>query len=353
MAWGLLFIFFGMIWNGISLAQTLPDPPSPDTAAVSSPNPQTSEEDLFKKKTEKPEENVILTDERKEEIREKIQKALNFKNFKDAFTLLSSIPSEDRKEKESYMLSILQVYNKIEKEDAENAALFKKQDDLPKSAQKKRDSLYKEAQAAFLDDRKDITKDLVIHSLYVDRQFFKSKKFLEYVFDLKVGMYKVENMEAKYWNRSSTSFYGGNYLSAIEDLNILAYIERNNPAVYERLGSSYYMSGQKKQAISAWETAMFLDPNNKDLQKLIDKTKELLAKEEEETRLRAEKAVQEVEQETTEGETQLMGVYPKKEQAYSAANEYRKQGFEPIVEEREDGRWIIKVPKAQLKKEGK
>ncbi|MBT6121686.1 hypothetical protein HOH45_09525 [bacterium] len=297
-------------------------------------------------------EKKDLTDDEIGELNDLYNRAVREKNFAKQLDVLQKLPEDAISAKQNIQIAQLELFHKVEVEDKENSELFKTDGDVSKSLKVRLSGIYREAQQLYIDGEKKIARDMLIHSIYLHRRFFKAKKFLEYGFDLKVGSYKVENMESKYWNRSSISFYGGNYLSSIDDLEILTYLDRKNQEIYDRLGSSYYMSGQKKKAIGAWETSLFLVPDNEELDDLIDKTKKLLKEENEDNkrRLAERKASEKQDEETVDVETQLMRVAAKRDQAYSYAQELKAQGFSAIVEELENGKFAVKVPKSELNK---
>lgn len=297
-------------------------------------------------------EKKDLTDDEIGELNDQYNRAVREKNFSKQLDVLQKLPESSISTKQKIQIAQLELFHKVEVEDKENSELFKTDGDVSKSLKVRLSGIYREAQQLYIDGEKKIARDMLIHSIYLHRRFFKAKKFLEYGFDLKVGSYKVENMESKYWNRSSISFYGGNYQGAIEDLEILTYLDRKNQEIYDRLGSSYYMSGQKKKAIGAWETSLFLVPDNTELSDIINKTKKLLKEENDENkrRLAERKASEKQDEETVEVETQLMRVAAKRDQAYSYAQELKAQGFSAIVEEMENGKFAVKVPKSELNK---
>ena len=120
-----------------------------------------------------------------------------------------------------------------------------------------------------LNDNKDLTKDTLIQSLYIDRKNFVSKQLLERNLDLPLGSYTVENIEAKYWKNSQIFLYSGQPLQAVDNLKVLANFDPENESIFERMGSAYYMSGQPKEAINAWKRALYLNPDNKTLETFI------------------------------------------------------------------------------------
>ncbi|MDH5751180.1 MAG: tetratricopeptide repeat protein [Deltaproteobacteria bacterium] len=69
-------------------------------------------------------------------------------------------------------------------------------------------------------------------------------------------------------------FFKGRYEQALEQ--ILQSIQRNpnNPQAYTMLGSLYYKMNWKSMALKYWERALELDPDNKELNELVDRMQE-------------------------------------------------------------------------------
>jgi tetratricopeptide (TPR) repeat protein len=168
---------------------------------------------------------------------------------------------------------------------------------------------------------------------------------------LKTGTYKVENMENKYWDMSSTHFYGGNYELALEDLKLYNLLDKDNPQTYERIGSCYYMMGDKKNAIENWNTSLFLDPDSQTIKAAIERTKQLMEEEKDANKERKKQREDRQKQAgAISGDTQLLGVFPSQSKAYAYAQKLREQGMTASVEETDGGKWAVKVPKSQIKK---
>ena len=51
-----------------------------------------------------------------------------------------------------------------------------------------------------------------------------------------------------------------------------------------------------------------------------------------------------------ESETQLLGVFPSRTQAYSYAQKLQKQNMNAIIDELDNGKWAVRVPKNEIKK---
>lgn len=301
------------------------------------------------KKFEDINKDIDVTDDELFELRNQYRKALQQKRFVDAMTILQKIPFKEwsKTDKDNYLT--FKIFDRVETEFSEESSVFEKEEELEAGIQAMIKKLYRESQSAIVEGKMEPARDLLIHIVYLHRRNFRAKKLLELTFDLKTGSYKVENMENRYWNNSSTHFYGGNYAEAVQDLEVLALFDHENPDIYERLGSSYYMMGEKQKAIDAWNSALFFKPGNKQLQDVVSKTKVLLEEEKQEQILR-EQARKEIRggPEIKKENLQMLGVFPTRDKAYTYAKDLRTQGFTVVVEEQENGRWAVMVPKSQM-----
>jgi len=284
-----------------------------------------------------------LSDDELFQLEQKYKDAMATKKYDEALPLLLQMPESSMSRPRRAEKQMLTTFQVVEARVASSSSMFQKDDELDDATKKSIQKLYKQAQSALIDNQLDLAKDVLIHVLFIHRQNLRAKLLLEEALDLKSGAYKIENMESKYWNKSSIAFYGGNYQQAVDVLQALSYFDKDNPLVYERMGSSYYMMGEKEKAISAWNTAVFLDPSNKEIEDVIKKTQELIA--EEKAAAKEQKTKAKAAQSVNLAETQLMGKFPKQDQAYDYANTLRKQGTEAIVTEEDDGKWAVRVPK--------
>lgn len=288
----------------------------------------------------------VLTEEQILDLTRDYETQLKRKQFEEALKVLEQIPERsytpDMKQDKTKLL----MFKTIEIEVAQTAATFGKEDELDDYVKQAIGRLYKEAQSAYLDDNPAVVKDLLVHIIYLHRRNTRAKKFLENAFGLKTGSYKVENMEDKYWKRSETAFYGGNYEQAVESLQILTYFDRENRLIYERLGSAYYMQAKRKEAIEAWKTAVFLSGGkNKDLDLIITKTQKLIDEDEKKmVALQKEREERRKKTSATRGEMKLMSVFPTETAAYNFAADLKKNGLEAVVEELDNGKFAVKVP---------
>lgn len=310
------------------------DKPEPDVVSTKSVT-------VAPKKDTRP----LLEEEVLYQLQQEYEKAVKAKQFDEMLTVIYKIPESQRTKEQVRNEERLLIFDQVIKDLEAESADFFKEDDLDDDTRRAVKRLYAEAQLALLRDEDELARDLLIQVLYLHRRNYKAKKLLEYALDLRPGGYSVENVEKKYWDKSSVLFYGGNYDQAVDSLKVLTYINKDNSLVYERMGSSYYMLGLKKEAIGSWNTASFLDPDNKELPKIIEKTEKLMAKEaeEEQAKLQAKKA--EKKQKKADVEYQKMGVFPTETKAYNYAAQMRNQGLDPLVEENDEGKWEVLIPK--------
>ncbi|NBV41250.1 hypothetical protein EBR96_00550 [bacterium] len=285
---------------------------------------------------------VELSDDELFQLQQKYKDLMATKKFDEALATIEKLPESTLSRPQKQEFQTLRTFRVVEERVASSSSLFQKDDELDEATKKSVQKLYKEAQAALLNSQQELAKDILIQVLFLHRQNLRAKILLEEALDLKSGAYKIENMEAKYWNKSSVNFYAGNYQQAVDVLTALSFFDKDNPVVYERMGSAYYMMGEKEKAISAWNTCLFLDPSNKDLEEVIKRTQELIAEEKEAAKAQKAKPRS---QNVIQGETQLMGKFPNQNQAYDYANTLRKQGVDAVVSEEDDGKWAVRVPK--------
>jgi len=288
-----------------------------------------------------------LTEDELFQVQQNYTDAISQKRFEDALGLVERIPTKDLSRQQREEKAVLRRFRDVETKVSESSSLFQKDDELDDATRKSIQRLYREAQSAVLNKQDDLAKDLLIHTLFLHRQNLRAKTVMEDILELRTGGYKVENMEEKYWKQSSILFYGGNYSQAVEILRALTYFSKDNPVIYERMGSCYYMLGESQNAISAWNTAVFLNPDNKELQPLIAKVQKLI--EEEKIREKEKRKVVREAKKVPEGDLQLMGMFPAQNKAYDFASKLRSQGMDPIVTEEDNGKWSVKILKPQAK----
>ncbi|MCP4049175.1 MAG: hypothetical protein GY730_00495 [bacterium] len=291
-----------------------------------------------------------LKEEEIYDLQKEFESLIKRKQFSKAFEVLTKIPKKSYTRQNKDMRPHLLMFNTIEEEVSEGSGAFGKEEDLEEGLRQTVIRLYKEAQLAYIEGRKDVVRDLLIHILFLHRRNVKAKKLLDYGLGLKLGSYKVEDMENKYWKVSDVYFYGGNYEKATEALNILTNFDRENPVIYEKMGSAYYMMARRKKAVEAWKTALFFGSREKTaIEESIKKTQELIKLDQEAVKKRERERKNRKKAEKIKGEVQLMRVTVQKEQAYSYAADLKKNGLNAFVEEMANGKFAVKIVKNSTK----
>ena len=330
----------------------LGEPPNWDeieTQPMTDTTVKTTENIIIEQELPAQEKTQHLHEDALDLARKTYERLLKQKQFSKALTNLEKIPTPQRRRSEKKVYEQLDLFKNIEEESENQSNLFNEEDELNDQQKAIVKKLYREAQHALINEKKDLAKDLLIHIVYLHRRNFKAKRLLERGLDMRTGDYKVENIEDKYWTKSRTYFYGGNYEKATNVLKTLTFFDKENTQIYERLGSSYHMSGENKKAVEAWRTAQFLDPTNKTLDIFIKKAEETINDEKKQAKLRRLERKSKINETKNTTKTtqplQLLGVYSKQTQAYSYAQKLKAQGLKGIVEELDNGKWAVKVPK--------
>lgn len=292
----------------------------------------------------------ILTEEDIATLRKKYQDALTQKQFPEALINFAKLPTASLNRKDLAYGQQLRLFARIDAEMATANPLLLKEGDVDEETKKSGIRWYKEAENALLLGNNPLAKDLLIQILYTQRWHFRAKKLLEYGLDLPAGTYKIEDMITKYDEKSRISFYGGNYSAAVEALTTLLLFRQEDPLLYERLGSSYYMMGEGKKAIEAWNTALFFNPNNKELEAVVARAKVTVDEAAKEAKEREKNRKKTTEAKAAPTETQTFGIFRTQNEAYNFAGELKKKGMVPIVEETDNGKWAVKVPVSQIQK---
>lgn len=293
-----------------------------------------------------PTADVLLSDEELE-IRRKIERSLKQKQFDKVQETLQLIPASVRTPEDHKMLDKLSLFSQIEQLEKDEESQFKKGETVDEQVMKDINRLYRSAQAEYLNNRPDLARDLLIQSLYKDRKNFKSKKFLELGLNMPLGSYKVENVEEQYWKSSLINIYSGYPAKAVEDLKVLEVFDPENPEIFKRMGSSYYSMGQPKEAVQAWKRALYLEPENKDLEKFIENAQDEITRQERLAKAQMNKKADKPKEGKPTIDMQVLRITTDSNVAYSYAQEVRKQlpGIEVVVEEQENGKWAVMIPK--------
>ncbi len=286
-----------------------------------------------------------------EDVRKLLLTALKTYQYPDALNLINSLPTDRLTQSDAALKGRLGVVVTVDQSEDNSAKIIQGDDDLDPEDKETIKRLYREAQRVFIAGDDALAKDLLIQVVFISRRNFKAKQFLKLGFGLDTGAYQVEDKQTKFWEQSSVFFYGGNYERAVNVLKMLAVFDPKNSKVHERMGSAYYMLSQKKEAIDAWTTALFLDPNNKTLAHFISETEKALATDKEAARLAREEKKNRKKDATSgvgEGvEMQLLGVFPTQAKAYTYAQKLKEEGQAPVVEQMDNGKWSVSVPKSK------
>lgn len=268
--------------------------------------------------------------------------------FDKALETAQKIPSNLQSPKQQNDIKFLIIFDDIKKEEEKEFEKFGKDESMEPELRKTINRLQREAKKNILIQENDLAKDILIQSIYLDRKNFISKKLLEKCLGLPIGSYKVENIEAKYWKDSLVSLRSGLPDESIKALTVLKSFDQKNPEIFERLGSAYYLAGLVDDAIKAWETALFLNPDNSTLKSFIDNAKVQQKKDQEEIKAflaRKENNSSKVAKRSNV-EMQVLRVINSLEKATSYAQSVRESqpGVEVIVEEDDNGKYVVKIP---------
>lgn len=327
---------------------------SPIYGMAEIPNPQENKEivneNMYEELAEVPTENA-LSDQELHKNRQKTERLIKQKQFNKILDQINQIPTDSRFVNETKMKESILMFQEIEKLEALNNKLFKKDESMNEDTVKSINRLYKGAQLSYLQDKYSLSKDMLIQLLFVDRKNFKAKKFLEKGHQSPVGTYKVENVEARYWKTSLINLYSGYPQKAAEDLQVLAAFDPENSQIFERMGSAYYSMGEPKKAIDSWKRALYLNPKNTDLKTFITNAEKEVQHQSKLAKEFTNRKKTQKKEKSKEVEWQLLRIVRESNQAYSYAQEVRQEmpGIEVSVEETDDGKWAVKIPKPQKK----
>lgn len=287
------------------------------------------------------------------QLRKKIEQAKEQKRFDTVEELILKVPTEERTEDERFMWGKIQIFKAVEKEEKEESSMFRKETALDARVVASVKRLYQGGQAAILNKKDSLAKDMLIQSLFLDRGNYKAKKLLEKALGLPVGSYLVEDVEAKYWKTSLINFYSGYPEKAVEDLKVLEYFAPQNPDVFKRMGSAYYSMGETTLAVQSWKRALYLDDKDEKLKEFIKSATEEIDNQSKDIKEQLARRDKVKAEKKAEGDAVTLGVYRTATQAYSFAQEVREKqkGANVEVVEQEDGRWAVQIIKNSGKKE--
>lgn len=287
--------------------------------------------------------------------RMKISTHLKQKQFEKAREVYQTIDNQwlsDRERKDKEQLA---YFYQVTQERLENERQFGKDESLSLGTRRAVTRLQREGKRFILEEKSALARDMLIQSLYLDRKNVESKLLLERVLDMPVGTYRVENIEKKYWDDSLTQLRVGYPQNAIEALQVLSYFDPKNPIIFERMGSAYYLAGNIDKAIQSWKRALYLNPNNPDLKGFIANAEEAYERQKKESQafFAQKKKEQEADTPALTGPLQTLRVVNDATEAYSYAQEVRKQlkGTPVQVDELENGKWAVRIPLKKATKE--
>lgn len=270
--------------------------------------------------------------------------AIDEKRYSDALTILNNKADEKRTVPEKELIKSLGIVLDVNDYAWPKNSMAMKEDEVDPEIIKKVAKYMTAADQNFLKGRKDISRKILLQVLFIYPDYPKARFFLSKGYQLPPGSYKVSDQVVRLLKRSDNFFYGGNYLKSASDLEVLAILERDNAIVYEKLGSAYYMMNLKQKAIDTWTTALFFNPDNSQLEELIENTKVLLQEDAMEgnplEQANAAKVVIE--------DPQVMGVFKRQSEAFGLMKDLREQGLTVGIVENEDGKWVVQVSRKEL-----
>ena len=270
--------------------------------------------------------------------------AITEKRYNDALTILNNKEEEKQTVPEKELINGLEVVIDVTALEWPKNSMAMKEDEVDPDVIKKVNKYFNESVKNYLNGRTTVARKILLQILFIYPDYPKAQYFLAKGFKMPPGTYKVKDQVLSLIKRSDNYFYGGNYLKSAEDLEVLAILERDNPVVFEKLGSAYYMMNNKQKAVDTWTTALFFNPDNAQLEEMINTTKEVLLKEAEEgsplEKANANKVVID--------DPQVMGVFKRQSEAFELMKELRNQGLTVAIKENDDGKWAVQVSRKEL-----
>lgn len=293
----------------------------------------------------------VAPNEAQKKILADLHKNIEFGNFDKSRELLKKLPDLVLSKKEKQIKKTLTILKKVDQSEKDNDQFFRESDAIPSIIEKAVKKLYKEGAVALAQGKLTTARDMLIHSLYLDRQNYRAKKLLELGLDLPVGSYAIENIEKKYWKLSLQNIYSGLPDKAIESLEILSALTPTNPEIFKKMGSAYYMKGDPDKAVTAWQRALYLNPDDTNLQKFIENAKKEVSRQNKflDTHLVYSKSLQEGKagKEVDVSKMVVLRVATDPNVAYSYAQQVKEEmdGIDVSVEETSPGKWSVMIPK--------
>lgn len=297
---------------------------------------------------EEPVQTIPVTEDMLE-ILDEYDSLIKRKQFSKANETLSNIPLAALNKKQRHQKKMLDIFEAINADKAENERQFGKDESLDDSVMRTIKRLQRQSKLYILEGKKTLPKDLLVQSLYLDRKNFESKQLLDRCLDLPLGSYQVENIEKKYWNDSLIQLRSGMPSKSVDSLQMLANFDPENPMIFERMGSAFYMSGQIKKAVDAWKRALYLSPSRTDLKTFIANAEKEVTRQEALAKAYFDNKTKASEKNTVSSDTpmQVLRVVNDSNTAFSYAQEVRQQlgkNVNVVVEELDNGKWAVKVP---------
>ena len=270
--------------------------------------------------------------------------AIDEKRYSDALKIIEKKKESKRTVPEKELMESLKVVLDVEKYKWPKNSMALKEDEVEPDLLKRVKKYYSESIKSYLSNNKTIARKVLIQILFIYPDYPKASYFLARGFNMPPGSFKVEDQVSKLIRRSDNYFYGGNYFKSAEDLNVLVILERENPVVYEKLGSAHYMMNNKQKAIDAWTTALFFNPDNTQLETMIETTKEAMIAEVEEGNPLEQASASKV----VIDDPQTMGVFKRQSEAFELMKQLRAEGLTVGINENDDGKWAVQVSRKEL-----
>jgi tetratricopeptide (TPR) repeat protein len=270
--------------------------------------------------------------------------AIDEKRYQEAYNILVEKDDLKKTVPEKVLMMGLDVVIQVEAYEWPKDSLALQEDEVDPTVLSKVNKYYEASKKEFLAGKKESTKAILLHMLFLYPDYPKAVFFLEKGFVMPKGTYKVKDQVITLIKRSDNYFYGGNFLKSAQDLEILTVLEKENPLVYEKLGSVYYMMNEKQKAVDIWTTALFLSPENEKLDEMIQNTKKVILEEAEEgnplDNAVADKVVID--------DPQVMGVFKRQSEAFELMKELKTQGLTVAIAENDSGKWVVQVSRKEL-----
>lgn len=272
------------------------------------------------------------------------QSAINDRRYQDAYDIIAKKDEAKRTVLETVLMYRLDVVIDVQSMEWPNQSLAVSEEAVDPVILKKVNRYMAAAKKQYLAGTSSIATHLLMQILYVYPDHPRAQLFLAEGLGKLPGTYSIKDQSKRLLSRSDQYFYGGNYLKAAEDLEALAILEQSNPIVFEKLGSAYYMMNLKQKALDAWTTALFLNPENTQLEGMIETTRTRLIE-----ALNNDKPLDETNMAViTINDPQIMGVFKRQAQAFELTTSLRERGLTVRVEQNDDEKWVVEVSRSEL-----